>query len=71
MYKRIKITKRIGLAIEKFRYECKNLITIPMCYHNGIHVWKDDLNGICFYCITISTFRIVLDIQKDRYCSCG
>ena len=66
MYKSIKITKRISISFEKFR---KTRRELSIVYNNGFHKWKDDINGLNFYGITVSNFRLVLNETKK--CICG
>ena len=65
MYKSYKISKRFGIAFNKFRKSAKGVSKV---YNTGFHKWTDEINEFTTYSITVGVYRVMLYVQHKHKC---
>jgi hypothetical protein len=64
MYKRIEITKKLGIAINVFPKKSKLLKLTKPVYHTGIYKTTDSGNGFDSYFFVLYRFRLIIYVYK-------
>ncbi len=65
MYKSYKISKRFGIAFNKFRKSAKEISKV---YRTGFHKWTDEINEFTTYSITVGVYRVMLYVEHKHKC---
>ena len=68
MYKSFKLTKRYGIAFERFRKAAKTMKLRKTVYHTGIYKTTDDINEFDTYYFVLGRCRIMWYVQHKHKC---
>lgn len=68
MYKSFKLTKRYGIAFERFRKAAKKMKLRKTVYHTGIYKTTDDINEFDTYYFVLGRCRIMWYVQHKHKC---